>query len=157
MKSIKEICESLLGYEEGDNNDTPFGKWFGLNHAPWCDMAVSKIYFDAGMIRAIAPKNKPKGFASCDEHLKYLAANGQLVPVGQARQGDLVFYQFDNDAQPDHVGIVKGNNLRLKYIYAWEGNTSGNNKGSQSNGGGFYLKKRGYGVIMAVARPKEIK
>jgi cell wall-associated NlpC family hydrolase len=88
--------------------------------------------------------------------LKYLAKNNQLVPVGQAQPGDLVFYQFDEDAQPDHVGIVQFNNKTFKTINAYEGNTSGNAKGSQSNGDGFYLKKRGYGTIMAIARPKGV-
>ena len=154
INKVLELCEASIGYTEDANNNTTFGKWFGLNNQPWCAMSASKMYFDAGEILSVAPKTKPKGFASCDEWLKYLAKNNQLVPVGQAKAGDLVFYQFDEDAQPDHVGIVKGNNATLKYIYAYEGNTSGNKGGSQSNGDGFYLKKRGYGTIMAVGRPK---
>ena len=154
-KTVLDIAASHIGYTEGTNNDTEFGKWFGLNHQPWCAMSASKIFFDAGKILTVAPKTKPKGFASCDEWLKYLTKNNQLVPIGQAKAGDLVFYQFDTDAEPDHVGIIKGNNTTLKYIYAYEGNTSDNSKGSQANGDGYYLKKRGYGVIMAVARPKE--
>ena len=154
INKVLELCEASIGYTEDANNNTTFGKWFGLNNQPWCAMSASKMYFDAGEILSVAPKTKPKGFASCDEWLKYLAKNNQLVPVGQAKAGDLVFYQFDEDAQPDHVGIVKGNNATLKYINAYEGNTSGNKSGSQSNGDGFYLKKRGYGTIMAVGRPK---
>lgn len=154
MNKVLEEAAKYVGYQEGANNNTTFGKWFGLNNQPWCAMAVSKIYFDAGDILSVAPKTKRKGFASCDEWLKYLAKNNQLVPVGQAQPGDLVFYQFDTDAQPDHVGIVQSNNKRFKTINAYEGNTSGNSKGSQSNGDGFYLKKRGYGTIMAIARPK---
>jgi hypothetical protein len=66
-----------------------------------------------------------------------------------------VFFQFDEDAQPDHVGIVKFHNTKLKYIKVFEGNTSSGVAGSQSNGDGFYLKRRTYTTIMAVARPKE--
>jgi hypothetical protein len=156
MSKVLEIAAGLVGYQESANNDTTFGKWFGLNHQPWCAMSASKIFYDAGAILMVAPKSKPKGFASCDEWLKYLAKNNQLVPVGQAKAGDLVFFQFDTDAEPDHVGIVKGNNTTLKYITSYEGNTS-DGKGSQSNGDGFYLKKRGYATIMAIARPKEQK
>jgi hypothetical protein len=151
---VLEIAAGLVGYQEGKNNDTTFGKWYGLNHQPWCAMSVSKIFYDAGGILAVAPKSKPKGFASCDEWLKHLAKNNQLVPVGKAKPGDLVFYQFDDDAQPDHVGIVKSNNARLKYIQAYEGNTSADKKGSQANGDGFYLKKRSYATIMAIGRPR---
>lgn len=157
MKTVKEICKSLIGYTEGKNNNTTFGKWYGLNNQPWCDMAVSHIFFTAGRILSIAPKNKPKGFASCDEHLKYLVKNNQLVPIGQAQADDLVFFQFDDDAMPDHIGIMKSNNPTKKFAYIYEGNTSSGVTGSQSNGDGFYLRKRDYSLIMAVARPKEKK
>lgn len=155
MATVQELCKSHEGYQEGPNNDTTFGKWFGLNNQPWCAMSASNVFFEAGRILEVAPKTKPKGFASCDEWMKYLAKNGQLVPVGQAQADDIVFFQFDEDAQPDHVGIVKGNNTTLKTLYCWEGNTSDGKGGSQSNGDGYYLKKRGYGVVMAVARPKK--
>jgi hypothetical protein len=153
VNKIKELCEKHLGYTEGANNDTIFGKWYGLNNQPWCAMAASKIFFDAGIIKSVA--NTKKGFASCDAWLKYLTKNNQLVPIGQAKRGDLVFFQFDQDAEPDHVGIVKYHNTRLRYLQVYEGNTSSGNAGSQSNGDGFYLKKRNYQTIMAVARPKE--
>lgn len=153
MSTVQEIAKSLVGYTEVANNDTSFGKWYGLNNQPWCAMVASKIFFDAGEIRTVAPKTKPKGFASCDEWLKYLAKNNQLVPINQASPNDLVFFQFDDDAQPDHVGIVESHKKRLKKLSVWEGNTSPNTKGSQSNGDGFYLKDRQYGLIMAIARP----
>ena len=155
MKSLKELADGYVGYTETGNNDTTFGKWFGLNNQPWCAMAASKAFYEAGMIDQVAPKTKPKGFASCDEWLKYLSKNGQLVPIGQAQLGDLVFFQFDDDAQPDHVGIVRWHNTALKYVNVWEGNTSSGKAGSQSNGDGFYIKKRSYSLIMAVARPKK--
>ena len=153
VSKVLELCKSALGYTEGANNDTIYGKWFGLNNQPWCAMAASKMFFDAGAIKAVA--NTKKGFASCDLWLKYLTKNNQLVPLGQAKAGDLVFFQFDEDAQPDHVGIVKGHNTVRKVLYVYEGNTSSGKTGSQSNGDGFYLKKRDYKTIMAVARPKE--
>jgi hypothetical protein len=153
IKKVMELCKASVGYTEGPNNDTTFGKWYGLNNQPWCAMAASKMYFDAGMIKAVA--NTKKGYASCDAWLKYLTKNNQLVPLGQAQRGDLVFFQFDEDAAPDHVGIVKFHNTKLKYIQVFEGNTSSGVAGSQSNGDGFYLKRRTYKTIMAVARPKE--
>lgn len=153
INKVLELCKASVGYTEGPNNDTVYGKWFGLNNQPWCAMAASKMYFDAGIIKAVA--NTRKGFASCDLWLKYLTKNNQLVPIGQAQRGDLVFFQFDDDAQPDHVGIVKFHNTKLKYMQVFEGNTSSGTSGSQSNGDGFYLKRRTYKTIMAVARPKE--
>lgn len=155
MDTVKllALCEASVGYTEGTNNNTTFGKWFGLNNQPWCAMSASKMYFDAGAIATVA--GTKKGYASCDLWLKYLTRNNQLVPIGQAQAGDLVFFQFDEDSLPDHVGIVQKHSKRLKTLYVYEGNTSSGKSGSQSNGDGYYLRKRGYDTIMAIARPKE--
>jgi len=137
-------------YSEGANNDTIFGKWYGMNHQPWCAMFVSKCFADAGHADLVAASTK-KGFASCDAGLKWFAKKGQVVPVGKAQAGDIAFFQFDDDAQADHVGIVQSNAKGSLFVY--EGNTSGDAKGSQSNGDGVFLKKRPYSLIMGVARP----
>ena len=151
MTSVTDIALSQLGFKEGPDNQTMYGKWYGLDNNPWCAMFVSWCYAEAGLSAKVAASSK-KGFASCDAGLKWFAKNNKLVPVGSAIAGDIVFYQFDADAEPDHVGIVKGNNSTLKYMYCYEGNTS-DGKGSQSNGDGVYLKKRSYSSVMAVARP----
>jgi len=115
-------------------------------------MFVSWVFYKASAINLVKASGA-KGFASCDAGLKWFAKRNQLVPIGQAQPGDIAFFQFDDDAQPDHVGIVIKNNSRLKRLVCIEGNTSPDNKGSQSNGGGVYRKKRPYSVVMAVARP----
>jgi len=144
-------AEVDAGYREGANNDTKFGKWFGLNNQPWCAMYVSWCFKEAGLSDLIAAQSK-KGFASCDVGLKWFAKKGQIVPVGQAKAGDIAFFQFDDDAQADHVGIVASNDGKGT-LTVYEGNTSGDGKGSQSNGDGAFLKKRAYKLIMGVARP----
>lgn len=145
--------EIEAGYKEGTNNDTKYGKWFGLNNQPWCAMFVSWCFHKAQLTDLVSAQTK-KGFASCDMGLKWFAKKNQLVPVGQAEAGDLVFFQFDADSQPDHVGIVIKNNKKLKRLVVAEGNTAGDSAGSQSNGDGVFLKKRSYSFAMAVARPK---
>jgi hypothetical protein len=151
MIDVVEIAKSQLGYQETGNNDTMYGKWYGLNNQPWCAMFVSWCFGQAGYSRLVAASTK-KGFASCDAGLKWFAKNNKLVPVGQAQAGDVCFFQFDADAQPDHVGIVAKNDGK-KYLWVYEGNTSGDTKGSQANGDGVYLKKRAYSLVMGVARP----
>lgn len=151
-KTVVDIARSQLRYQEGPNNNTPYGKWYGLNNNPWCAMFVSWCFDQAGEIKKVAASGK-KGFASCDAGLKWFAKNNKLIPVGQAQAGDIAFFQFDTDAQPDHVGIVVKNNG--KYLWCIEGNTASNTKGAQSNGDGVYRKKRPYSLIMGVARPQE--
>ena len=51
INKVLELCNASVGYTEGANNDTTFGKWFGLNNQPWCAMSASKMFFDAGARR----------------------------------------------------------------------------------------------------------
>lgn len=148
--NVVDIAQSQLGYKEGPNNDSMYGKWFGANNQPWCAMYVSWCFAQVGMTSKVAAQTK-KGFASCDAGLKWFTKNNKLVPVGQAQPGDIVFFQFDTDAQPDHVGIVASNDG--KNLMCFEGNTSSGAKGSQANGDGVYLRKRPYSLVMGVARP----
>jgi hypothetical protein len=147
---IIDLARSQIGYVEVPDNKTMYGKWYGLNGQPWCAMFVSWVFNQAGEGKRVAASGD-KGFASCDAGLRWFTRKNKLVPIGQAQASDLVFFQFDNDAQPDHVGIVVKNTG--KQLICIEGNTSPDNKGSQSNGGGVYRKKRPYSVVMAVARP----
>jgi cell wall-associated NlpC family hydrolase len=147
---VIDVAKNELGYQETGNNDTKYGKWYGSNNQPWCAMFVSWCFAQADLSELVAAQTK-KGFASCDAGLKWFAKRNKIVPVGKAQPGDIVFFQFDKDPQPDHVGIVVKNDGK-KYIWCIEGNTS-SAKGSQSNGDGVYLKKRAYSLIMGVARP----
>lgn len=148
---VLEVAKAEVGYQEGLNNDTKYGKWYGLNNNPWCAMFVSWVFNQAGEGAKIAASSK-KGFASCDAGLKWFAKKSKLVPVGNAEAGDIAFFQFDTDKEPDHVGIVVKNDGK-KYLWCYEGNTSSGKRGSQSNGDGVYLRKRPYSMIMGVARP----
>jgi hypothetical protein len=140
------------GYAEQGDNLTIMGAWYGLNGQPWCAMFVSYCFNLAGALDLISMTGK-KGFAGCDAGLKAFAKAGMLVPVGQAQAGDIVFFQFDNDAEPDHVGFVYANDGTN--LICFEGNTSPDgHQGSQSNGGMCAKKKRPYSVVMGVARPK---
>lgn len=152
-QELLTIATEEIGYQEKPINKTKYGKWFGLNNQPWCAMYVSWCFDQIGRAKLVAAQNA-KGFASCDVGLKWFAKKNQLVPIGQAEPGDIAFFQFDDDAQPDHVGIVLKNNKKTKILVCLEGNTAGNSKGSQANGDGVYKKKRSYKLVMAVARPK---
>ena len=152
MNPVLDRAKFEVGYTEKNDNETKYGAWYGVNKQPWCAIFVSWCYDKAGLLDKVAAQSK-KGFASCDAGLRWFAKKGKIIPIGEAKEGDIVFFQFDNDAQPDHVGIVEKNMKRLKALKTIEGNTSPNNKGSQSNGGGVYQKKRSYATVMAVVRP----
>lgn len=146
------VATQEIGNTEKPINKTKYGKWYGLDGNPWCAMFVSWVFAQCGLSKKIAAQS-PKGFASCDAGLKWFAKKSKLVPVGQAQAGDIAFFQFDDDAQPDHVGIVVANNTVRKSLTCIEGNTAAGKTGSQSNGDGVYKRVRSYSTIMGVARP----
>ncbi|AWW40790.1 CHAP domain-containing protein [Streptomyces cadmiisoli] len=127
-------CKSWVdkGYKEGRNNDTIFGRWYGLNYNPWCDMFISYCGSKSGNANAIGK------FAYCPAHVNWFKARNQwgLTP----RIGAIVFYDWDGDGLADHVGIVKS--YTDSTITTYEGNTSASNAGSQSNGDGAYQRTR---------------
>ena len=133
--AVIDYALSQTNYAEGDDNDTVFGKWYGMNHQPWCAMFVSWCFGQSGEVAKVAASTK-KGFASCDAGLKWFAKKGKLITLGEAQRGDIVFFQFDADAEPDHVGLVLSNSKLTQSLVCIEGNTSPDSKGSQSNGGG---------------------
>lgn len=150
--NVVDVALAEVGYKELGNNDSKYGRWYGVNNQPWCAMFVSWCFHKAEQGSKIAAQGE-RGFASCDAGLKWFTNRNKIIPIGQAQAGDIVFFQFDKDAQPDHVGIVKSNNTTLKYLQVIEGNTSNGSKGSQANGDGVYLRKRPYSLVMGVVRP----
>lgn len=152
LDAAQKIVDS--NYREGKNNDTIFGKWYGLNNQPWCAMFVSWCFNEAGAIKLVAASSA-KGFASCNLGYQWFAKRGQIVPIGSAQPGDIVFFNFDeNNKTTEHVGIVYSNHPKRGMMVTFEGNTSGDSKGSQANGDGAFKKKRKYATVMGVARPK---
>jgi hypothetical protein len=64
-----------------------------------------------------------------------------------------VFFDWEGNGSPDHVGLVVSHDKTKKTLKTIEGNTSSGVRGSQSNGDGVYVRTRGYDVVYAVARP----
>jgi len=140
-------------YREGKNNDNLFGKWYGMNNAPWCAMFVSYCFNKVGAGALVAAGN-PKGFASCNVGVRWFENHNRLVGTAHAQPGDIVFMCFNGTGAYDHVGIVISNDPKNKVLHSVEGNTvNPNGTGDQVNGDGAYFKTRPYAYITAVANP----
>lgn len=72
------------------------------------------------------------------------------VPNNQGRYGDIVLFQFDSDADADHIGLIYAKNTDGSY-QTIEGNTS---VGNDSNGGEVMIRTRKQSVIKTIIRPK---
>lgn len=144
---------AVAHYKEGRNNDNIFGKWYGMNNAPWCAMFVSYCFNATGAGALVAAGNS-KGFASCTVAVRWFEGHKRLVNVKDAKPGDIVFMCFNGLKQYDHVGIVISNDPKSKVLHTVEGNTvNPNGTGDQVNGDGVYFKTRPYRFVTAVARP----
>lgn len=89
-----------------------------------------------------------KKTASCETLWRDYKAKGQIVTTPKA--GDIIFFDFNRNGSPDHVGIVKSVNSNGSVVTI-EGNTSASN---QTNGGYVQKKTRAKSLIFALARPK---
>lgn len=139
-----------LGYVEGPRKDNMFGKWYGMNGAPWCAMFASWAVNAAGHGELIKGAQGPKGFASCGKGIEFFKKKKAWHKVEEAKVGDLAFFDWDHDGSQDHVGIVTALDLKKKMVKTIEGNTSDS---SHANGGVVQEKWRNFGVIMGVGRP----
>ena len=149
---IVNIAQQQVGFIEGDNNDTPYGAWYGINHQPYCAMFVSWV-FDQAKLSAIVAAETPKGFSYCPAGLSWFQKNGQIVDKYAGQPGDIVFFNFSGNGTAEHVGLIVG--ASKDGITTVEGNTSADHAtGSQANGIGVFLRHRPYLGVMGIARPK---
>ena len=149
---VVTLAKQQIGYKEGANNDTAFGKWYGLNNQPWCAMFVSWCFFKADAIKLIA--QSPKGFAGCESMETWAKANKLTVSVAQVQAGDILLFDFSKAGKAVHTGIALGFNTNTHLIDTVEGNTAPDNTGIQANGDGVYLKHRSPSTVRLVVRPK---
>lgn len=89
---------SQIGYSEVGNNDTYFGRWYGLNNQPWCGIFMSWSAFVSGN-----RKNIPK-FAYTPAGAEYFKKKGQWGT--KPRVGAIAFYDTAGLGRISHTGVV---------------------------------------------------
>lgn len=117
---LVEIAAQEIGYQEGPDNDTKYGDWYGLSNQPWCAMFVSWCAFQAGISTEIIPR-----YCGCVAGMEWFKKQGLF----QAREsgyipkaGDIIFFCTVGKADGStHTGIVYATNDQ--YVYTIEGNT----------------------------------
>jgi hypothetical protein len=143
-----------MKYEDDKKNkDNIFGRYMDLNHTAWCAEFVSYCFQKAGAGKLIEKIQTPKGYVGCGAGIRGMKKKGwKQVPVAQAQPGDIIFFDWDHNHDPDHTGIVLKNDPKKKVVTCREGNTS-RGDGSRSNGGQCAQRPRNYSVVFAVFRP----
>ena len=110
-----------IGYKEGKDNYTKYGKWYGMPNAQWCAMFVSWAANQAGIPVTVIPKyaHTTTGYAQ----MQKLGAT--KVSNNQAKPGDIMFIRKDNKNSGNamqHTGIVEATTNGK--IHTIEGNYS---------------------------------
>ncbi len=137
--ALIDVARSQVGYREGRNNDSKYGRWYGLNHEAWCAMFVSWAFAQAG--EPLPEIQGRKGFAKVAEGFRWGRAHERLST--SPRVGDIFLISHDGDR--GHTGIVTAVNDDGT-IATIEGNT---NADGSRNGNGVYRRTRRIASINA--------
>ena len=147
-RELIQTARAEIGTNEvGFTNDVKYGRWYGMNKQPWCDMFVSWVLHKAGNPDGYKSAYTPGGAA-------FWKAKGRWVEPADLERGDIAYFDFPDDGvnRISHVGIVE-KVLSNGTVVTIEGNTSPGSGGSQRDGGGVYRRVRPLSYIVGGGRP----
>ena len=139
-KKLIEIAMAELGTVEGPkDNQTKYGAFTKVNFQPWCGSFVMWCANQAG----VKVPNTVSTLAGSDAFKKQKRWHDAAAATPEP--GDIVYFDFPGDGvdRISHVGIVVKDN-KDGTMTTIEGNTAGNAKGDQRNGGEVCKKVRAY-------------
>jgi hypothetical protein len=153
-----EVATAEIGTIEGPkDNETKYGKFTKADFQPWCGSFVNWCGNEAG-VKIPNTVYTPGGAAAFKK-----AGNWIDGDIADPEPGDIAYFDFPSDGvdRISHVGIVVKDN-EDGTVWCVEGNTSGDPKGSQRNGGEVCKKLRAHkknkkGVMISIVgfgRPK---
>lgn len=145
-KSYVGVSESPAG-----SNKTQFGAWYGMDGQPWCAQFVT--YCDQLGKKPTGAFKRGSRYA----YVPYLLSDARSHAYGlsitsEPKPGDLVIYDWEDNGQPDHIGVFESWSGGAEFT-AIEGNTSIDNN---SNGGQVMRRSRsktGQVTFVRVAEP----
>lgn len=103
----------------GNAGGQKFWSWYGFDYrVEWCAIFVSWCANQTGNLNSAVPK-----FALCEDGIRWYQSRGQWAARGDTTPvaGDIIFFDWGADGDPDHVGIVVGSDGTN--VYTVEGNS----------------------------------
>ena len=140
VEKFLEIAKAEIGTVEGPkDNETKYGAYTKANFQPWCGSFVNWCANEAG-VKIPNTVYTPGGAAAFKKAGQWIDGD-----IADPEPGDIAYFDFPSDGvdRISHVGIVLTDNGDGT-VWCIEGNTSGDPKGSQRNGGEVCKKLRGY-------------
>lgn len=129
-EDVLELANKFEGKTQDEMRQIMREAGYQFDDGAWCADFVS---FIAG--QTIGEENLPDWYKNCNRAYcpdiqSNAKANGAFVGEDQAKPGDAVLFDWDGDGSADHIGYVTKVNGDGT-VETIEGNTSGNNAGSQ--------------------------
>lgn len=114
-----------VGYREKPVNDNKFGRHFGLNNVPWCDLFVAWSCEKSGHPLPSMQPGMPTGAAAVAYSISYAKGHGLWIPSWHAQPGDQICYGWDGPrSSPEHMhtGLVVSSGAKGTTGHTVEGN-----------------------------------
>ena len=104
----------------GNVGGQPYWSWYGFDsRVEWCACFVSWCADKSGCLGTSIPK-----FSRCADGVAWFRGQGRWQNSGYLPQpGDVIFFDWNGDMVPDHVGIVE--KVEGGVVYTVEGNSAG--------------------------------
>lgn len=148
VTALLNVARGELGYIEGRNNASKYGKAYGLDNAPWCAMFLWWCGRRASGGDTLVPQ-----IAYTPAMARHYMAQGTARWGTTPRRGAIAFFDFpDTVHRIQHVGLVEKVHANGT-ITTIEGNTSSGVRGSQADGGGVYRRVRPVSLVVVYAYP----
>lgn len=148
-----KFAESFKGVTENPpgSNRTKIGEMYGWNGVAWCQEYVWVVLNKFG----VAGDKTASTIAAAND---WAERNQLVTDFNDLQPGDQIFYNFSS-SEPNVRSTIEHTGLVLKKpqggsVTAIEGNTSSSDAGSQSNGGGVFVRQRAASLFVCGGRPR---
>lgn len=146
VRALQNLIRHLGEKEHpaGSNRVPWASEWYGIT-GPWCAMAATRVYVDAGSKAFVRGKRYAYvPFIVADAR----AGRNNLTVTNHPEPGDLVCYDWEHNGVADHVGLFESWIAGAEGIefHAIEGNTA---VGNDSNGGEVMRRNRRRSLVQA--------
>lgn len=134
---IVMVAKSQVGNVGGK----PYWQWYGFtSHVEWCACFVSWCASESGQLDVTIPK-----FSRVEDGIKWFKGNGKWQDKSYIPDsGDIIFFDWNNDSDPDHVGIVE--RVENNRVFTIEGNSNDEVKAKSYLSNSYFVY--GYGIII---------
>lgn len=125
----------------GNVGGEKYWRWYGFeSRVEWCAVFVSWVANESGVLNMSIPR-----FSLVSDGVDWFKINGRWEDQSYIpRSGDIIFFDWENDGKPNHVGIVE--KVENNKIYTVEGNST-NDECCQKEYGLLSEVIYGYGVV----------